>query len=65
VRKVDAPNDDRALSERQRQWRDWSAHGYKKRFQPTSMLWFGGVSVLLLIVGLVTLVYVAGRAGLP
>ena len=27
----------------QKEWRDWAAHGYRKRYTPRSMLWFGGV----------------------
>jgi hypothetical protein len=34
-------------------------------YQPTSVLWFGGASVLLLIIGLVALVYLAAQGRLP
>jgi hypothetical protein len=65
VPEIDPSDDDRHLTESQRQWRDWAAHGYRKRYQPTSMLWFGGVFVVFLIVGLVTVVYVSAHGNLP
>src|SRR5215470_14079986 len=27
----------------QKEWNDWARHGYRKLYQPRSMLWFGGI----------------------
>ena len=42
-------------TESQKEWANWAAHGYRKRYQPRSMLWFGGIffalfTVFLLVV---------------
>jgi hypothetical protein len=31
------------LTETQKEWDDWARHGYRKLYQPRSVLWFGGV----------------------
>jgi hypothetical protein len=38
-------------TESQKQWNDWARHGYRKLYQPRSMLWFGGIFFTLLAVG--------------
>ena len=58
------PSDDEYRTESQRQWRDWSESGYNKMYQPTSMLWLGGIFFLVLIVGLVAVFYFASHGGL-
>jgi hypothetical protein len=30
-------------TEGQKEWADWAAHGYRKLYQPRSILWFGGI----------------------
>jgi hypothetical protein len=52
-------DDDVRRTRSQQEWADWSAHGYRKAYQPRSMLWFGGIFCTLLIVGL--LVVFTGR----
>ena len=37
-------------TESEKEWANWAAHGYRKLYQPRSMLWFGGVFVTLLVV---------------
>jgi hypothetical protein len=32
---------DRYRTDTQQEWADWSAHGYRKLYQPRSMLWSG------------------------
>ena len=61
----DPSDDDRYLTDTQREWRDWSAHGYRKLYQPTSLLRLGGVFFVLVIVGLVALLYLAAHGQLP
>jgi hypothetical protein len=61
----DPSDDDRYLTDAQRQWRDWSAHGYRKLYQPTSILWLGGVFFVVVIAGLVALFYLAAHGQLP
>lgn len=59
------PSGDDHLTESQREWRDWSAHGYRKLYQPRSVLWLGGVAIGLLIAGLATVFYLAAHGKLP
>ena len=61
----DPSDDDRYLTDTQREWRDWSGHGYRKLYQPTSLLRLGGVFFVLVIVGLVALLYLAAHGQLP
>jgi hypothetical protein len=46
---VPAVDDDDVRTESQREWANWAAHGYSKRYQPRSMLWFGGIFCAVLI----------------
>ena len=43
-------DDDDVRTESQKEWANWAAHGYRKLYQPRSMLWFGGIFTTLLIV---------------
>ena len=52
-------NDDDARTESQKEWANWAAHGYRKLYQPRSVLWFGGIFVTLFVAGL--LVIFTGR----
>jgi hypothetical protein len=47
-------DDDDIRTESQREWADWAAHGYSKRYQPRSMLWFGTIVFTVFIVFLLT-----------
>jgi hypothetical protein len=60
---MDEPDLDR--SETQREWADWAAHGYRKLYQPRSMLLWGGVFFLLFGAALVTVVWLAASGRWP
>jgi hypothetical protein len=55
--------DDR--TETQKEWANWAAHGYRKLYQPRSMLWFGGIFFVLFSVGLLVLFSLAGSGRWP
>ena len=40
---------DDVRTESQKEWANWAAHGYRKRYQPRSVLWFGGIFCTLFI----------------
>jgi hypothetical protein len=40
---------DDVRTESQKEWANWAAHGYRKLYQPRSMLWFGGIFCTFLI----------------
>jgi hypothetical protein len=52
-------------TEAQREWADWAAHGYRKRFQPRSMLWFGGIFFTLFGGGLFVVFWLAVNGRWP
>jgi hypothetical protein len=58
-------DDNPSKTDAQRKWADWSAHGYRKLYQPRSMLWFGGVFFSLFIAGLITVFWLAAHGRLP
>ena len=45
-------DDEDVRTESQKEWANWAAHGYRKLYQPRSMLWFGGIFFGLFTVGL-------------
>jgi ABC-type multidrug transport system permease subunit len=51
-------------TETQQEWADWAAHGYRKLYQPRSMLWFGGIFFTLFAIGLVVLFWLAASGRL-
>jgi hypothetical protein len=55
------PADDRAKREAQQEWADWAAHGYRKQYQPRSILRFGAIFTILFIALLVAVVLWATR----
>jgi hypothetical protein len=57
------PDDQR--TERQKEWANWSAHGYRKLYQPRSMLWSGGIFFALFAVGLLIVVWLAASGRWP
>ena len=44
-----AVDEDDVRTESQKEWANWAAHGYRKLYQPRSMLWFGGIFCTLFI----------------
>jgi hypothetical protein len=60
---MDEPDADR--TEVQREWADWAAHGYRKLYQPRSMLLWGGVFLALFGAGLVIVVWLAASGRWP
>ena len=58
VRIVDDDRKD-IRTESQAEWANWAAHGYRKLYQPRSMLWFGGIFFTLFIAGLLTIFWLA------
>jgi hypothetical protein len=58
-------HDDDVRTEAQKEWADWAAHGYRKPYQPRSMLWFGGIFVALFAAGLMTIFWLAGTGRMP
>ena len=55
---------DSGRTESQQEWADWAAHGYRKLYQPRSMLWFGGIFFTLFAIGLVVLFWLAASGRL-
>ena len=47
------PDADDLRTESEREWANWSAHGYRKMYQPKSVLRanFAGVVILLAVIG--------------
>jgi hypothetical protein len=58
-------NPDLERTETQREWADWAAHGYRKLYQPRSVLLFGGVFLALFTVGLLTVFLLAAGGRWP
>jgi ABC-type multidrug transport system permease subunit len=56
---------DAERTEAQREWADWAAHGYRKLYQPRSMLVFGGVFFALFGAALVIVVWLATSGRWP
>ena len=44
-----AVDEDHVRTESQKEWANWATHGYRKLYQPRSMLWFGGIFCTLFI----------------
>jgi hypothetical protein len=67
VRYGPAMDDDRpdSRTDAQREWADWAAHGYAKRYQPRSMLWLGGVFLVVFGVALVAVVWLIANDHWP
>jgi len=59
------PSDERdGRTRAQQEWADWAAHGYRKLYQPRSMLVAGFVFFLLLGALLITVVVLAAHGRL-
>lgn len=52
-------------TESQKQWKAWADHGYRKRYQPRSMLRLGGILVTLLAAVLAVVFWLAARGRVP
>ena len=59
------PDDNPYRTETQKEWAAWAAHGYRKQYQPRSMLWFGGIFFTLFAVGLLAVFWLAASGRLP
>jgi len=58
-------DDEDLRTESQKEWADWAAHGYRKRYQPRSMLWFGAVFFILFGTGLAAVFWLAASGRWP
>jgi hypothetical protein len=56
---------DDGRTEAQREWAAWAAHGYRKLYQPRSVLLYGGLFLLVFGIAFVTLVWLAANGRLP
>lgn len=65
VSQVDDDDLDPYRTDAQKEWRDWAAHGYRKLYQPRSMLWVGGIFFGLFTVGLLTVFWLASTGRWP
>jgi hypothetical protein len=50
---------ERGRTRLQQEWADWASHGYRKMYQPRSMLWAGGIFFLFFGGGLIAVVWLA------
>jgi hypothetical protein len=60
---IDDPDDGR--TDGQKEWADWAAQGYRKMYQPRSVLWVGGIFVALFVAGLLTVFWLAASGRWP
>jgi len=56
---------DNGRTDAQKEWADWAAHGYRKSYQPRSMLWAGGIFFALFVAGLATVFWLAASGRWP
>ena len=56
---------DDVRTESQKEWANWAARGYRKRYQPRSVLWFGGIFFGLFGAGLILLFWLAASGRFP
>jgi hypothetical protein len=52
-------------TESQKEWKAWADRGYRKLYQPRSMLWFGGIFCTLLAGVLAAIFWLAATGRLP
>jgi hypothetical protein len=57
--------DEDVRTDHQKEWARWAASGYRKRYQPLSVLRIGLVLTLTLFIGLVILFWLAASGRLP
>ena len=53
------------MTDSQKEWADWAASGYAKRYQPRSMLRLGFVLTTVLAVGLFVIFWLGASGRLP
>jgi hypothetical protein len=58
-------DDEDIRTESQKEWANWAAHGYRKLYQPRSMLWFGGIFFTIFGVGLFVIFWLAAHGRIP
>jgi hypothetical protein len=58
---VDPDDDDAFSTEEQQEWANWSAHGYRKLYQPRSVRRIFFVCTVLLILLLLTVFWLAAH----
>jgi hypothetical protein len=58
-------DDDDIRTESQKEWTAWAAHGYRKLYQPRSMLWFGGIFFTLFAAGLIAIFWLTSTGRWP
>ncbi len=58
-------DDEDVRTESQKEWANWAAHGYRKLYQPRSMLWFGDIFFTLFGVGLLVIFWLAAHGRVP
>jgi len=51
---------DDVRTESQKEWADWAAHGYRKRYQPRSVMWLGLLFCTAFLAFLLTVFWLAG-----
>ena len=58
-------DDDDVGKEAQKEWANWAAHGYRKLYQPRSILWFCGIFVALFAAGLIATFWLSSTGRMP
>jgi hypothetical protein len=58
-------DEDNGRTDAQKEWASWAAHGYRKLYQPRSMLWFGGIFFALFAAGLFVVFWLAASGRWP
>jgi hypothetical protein len=62
---IDDDDLDPYRTETQKEWARWAAHGYRKRYQPRSVLRFGGIFFTLFGLGLLALFWLVASGRWP
>jgi hypothetical protein len=62
---IDPDDGSPTKTEEQHEWADWSAHGYRKLYQPRSMRRLGLALTGLLILGLLAIFWLAASGRFP
>jgi hypothetical protein len=58
-------DDEPGRTESQKEWAAWAAHGYRKLYQPRSMLWYGGIFFGVLAIALFVVFWLAASGRWP
>ena len=65
LQQMSEPELDDYRTQSQKEWANWAAHGYRKRYQPRSVLRVGFVFTILLCTLLLTVFWFAFHGGMP